>query len=132
MRPMLAIAIAAMIASAPTAASAQERAGPAALGAVSGALVFGPVGAVAGALVGYTAGPAISRSWGLTRSETRPVKRPSTQARQPASKGQASTQGARAQSASTQAAAASPPPAAPRSAQSSRARVDMPPVQTLE
>jgi hypothetical protein len=48
----------------PTATMAQERAGDAALGAVSGAVVLGPVGAVAGALVGYTAGPAISRSWG--------------------------------------------------------------------
>ena len=48
----------------PMAAMAQERAGDAALGAVSGAVVLGPVGAVAGALIGYTAGPSISRSWG--------------------------------------------------------------------
>jgi hypothetical protein len=33
-------------------AKAQERAGSAALGAVSGAVVLGPVGAVAGALIG--------------------------------------------------------------------------------
>jgi hypothetical protein len=46
-------------------AMAQERATDAALGAVSGAVVLGPVGAVAGALIGYTAGPAISRSWGV-------------------------------------------------------------------
>ena len=46
-------------------AMAQERATDAALGAVSGAIVLGPVGAVAGALIGYTAGPAISRSWGV-------------------------------------------------------------------
>ncbi len=43
-------------------AQAQERAGSAALGAVSGAIVLGPVGAVAGALVGYAAGPEIGRS----------------------------------------------------------------------
>jgi hypothetical protein len=43
-------------------AQAQERAGSAALGALSGAIVLGPVGAVAGALVGYTAGPEIGRS----------------------------------------------------------------------
>ena len=39
-----------------------QRAGDAALGAVAGAVVLGPVGAVAGAFVGYTAGPSISRS----------------------------------------------------------------------
>ena len=44
-------------------ARAQGRAGSAALGAVSGAIVLGPVGAVAGALIGFTAGPAIARSW---------------------------------------------------------------------
>jgi hypothetical protein len=49
-------------------ASAQDSAGDAALGAVSGAVVLGPVGAVAGALIGYTAGPSIARSWGLQRS----------------------------------------------------------------
>jgi hypothetical protein len=52
-------------------AGAQERAGSAALGAVSGAVVLGPVGAVAGALIGYTAGPAIAHSWGVRRSESR-------------------------------------------------------------
>jgi hypothetical protein len=52
-------------------ASAQERAGSAALGAVSGAVVLGPVGAVAGALIGYTAGPAIAHSWGVGRSRPR-------------------------------------------------------------
>jgi hypothetical protein len=48
--------------------SAQERAGDAALGALSGAVVLGPVGALAGAVVGYTAGPSIAQSWGLRRS----------------------------------------------------------------
>jgi hypothetical protein len=129
---MLAIAMAVMIASAPMAALAQERAGDAALGAVSGALVFGPVGAVAGALVGYTAGPAISRSWGVKRSEPRPVKSPTAQTRQPSSKTRVSTQGARTPSASTQAAATSPSPTAPRSEPSSGVRSAMPPVQTLE
>jgi hypothetical protein len=50
------------------AAKAAERAGDAALGALSGAVVLGPIGAVAGAVVGYTAGPHIARSWGLRRS----------------------------------------------------------------
>src|ERR1700686_5323996 len=52
-------------------ARAQERAGDAALGAVSGAVVLGPVGAVAGALIGFTAGPSIARSWGVRRSAWR-------------------------------------------------------------
>ena len=52
-------------------ARAQERAGSAALGAVSGAVVLGPVGAVAGAVIGYTAGPAIAHSWGVRHSASR-------------------------------------------------------------
>ena len=50
---------------APSAALAQERATDAALGAVSGAVVLGPIGAVAGAFIGYSAGPSISRSWAM-------------------------------------------------------------------
>jgi hypothetical protein len=46
-----------------SAAIAGERPTDAALGAVSGAVVFGPIGAVAGAVVGYTAGPSISHPW---------------------------------------------------------------------
>ena len=55
----------------PLGAVAQERVGDAALGALSGAVVLGPVGAVAGAVVGYTAGPAIASSWGLRRHHRR-------------------------------------------------------------
>src|ERR1700739_3687076 len=47
---------------------AEERPGDAALGAVSGAVVLGPIGAVAGAVIGWTAGPSISHSWGLHHS----------------------------------------------------------------
>jgi hypothetical protein len=61
-------------------ASAQERAGSAALGAVSGAIVLGPVGAVAGAFIGYSAGPAIAHSWGIGRSAPRPRAHRSAQA----------------------------------------------------
>jgi hypothetical protein len=61
-------------------ARAQNRAGDAALGAVSGAVVLGPVGAVAGALIGYTAGPAIAHSWGAGRSGSRPRARRAAQA----------------------------------------------------
>src|SRR5262249_25359469 len=55
----------------PSATLAGERVGDAALGALSGAVVLGPVGAVAGAVIGYTAGPSIADSWGFRRSEPR-------------------------------------------------------------
>jgi hypothetical protein len=42
-----------------------ERALDGTLGAVSGAVVAGPVGLVAGGVVGATAGPAIASSWGM-------------------------------------------------------------------
>lgn len=74
MKRMMAAA-ALVVALVPGRAHADDRAGSAALGAVSGAIVFGPVGAVAGALVGYTAGPAIARSWGLARTSPSPVQR---------------------------------------------------------
>jgi hypothetical protein len=48
----------------------EHREGDAALGALSGAVVFGPVGALAGALVGFTAGPGIAHSWGIRGSST--------------------------------------------------------------
>lgn len=66
----------AMLACVPASAIAQERAGDAALGALSGAVVLGPVGAVAGALVGYTAGPSIARSWGLRGSRPATHRQP--------------------------------------------------------
>ena len=69
----------------PAAAQAQERVGDAALGALSGAVVLGPVGAVAGALVGYTAGPHIAGAWGVRHGRrtksTRAATAPSTPAR---------------------------------------------------
>jgi hypothetical protein len=57
--------IAATVSFASFEAVAQERVGDAALGALSGAVFFGPVGAVAGAMVGYTTGPSIARAWGM-------------------------------------------------------------------
>jgi hypothetical protein len=68
MKRIIAAAVAATTLGVPG-ALAQERTGDAALGALSGAIVLGPVGAVAGAVIGYTAGPAIASSWGLRRSE---------------------------------------------------------------
>jgi hypothetical protein len=67
MKSLLAGAVVAIVVLAPSFAAAQERADDAALGALSGAVVLGPVGAVAGAIVGYSAGPSIARSWGLRR-----------------------------------------------------------------
>jgi len=60
----------------PFGASAGERVGDAALGALAGAVVLGPVGLVAGAAVGYTAGPSIADSWGLRRSHARHPAKP--------------------------------------------------------
>jgi hypothetical protein len=57
------------------AAHAQERAGPAALGALAGAVVLGPVGLVAGAAIGYTAGPEIGRAWKVKRADAHRAKR---------------------------------------------------------
>jgi hypothetical protein len=64
-----------VLALASSSAHAQERAGSAAIGAVSGAVVLGPIGAVAGAVIGFTAGPAIARSWSGQRHEPRPRAR---------------------------------------------------------
>jgi hypothetical protein len=81
-------------------ASAQERAGDAALGAVSGAVVLGPVGAVAGALIGFTAGPSIARSWGAERFAPRPRARRVTQTSP--GNGESTTRGAVTQDAQVQ------------------------------
>jgi hypothetical protein len=74
--------VAAVIATtlAPLGAFAQERLGDAALGALSGAVVLGPVGAVAGAVVGYSTGPAIASSWGLRRHGRHHHSRPAKEA----------------------------------------------------
>ena len=74
MKTMIAAAAMAIVLM-PQGASAQERVGDAALGALSGAVVLGPVGAVAGAVVGYSAGPSIASSWGLRRHGRRHHKR---------------------------------------------------------
>jgi hypothetical protein len=72
------------------AAKAAERAGDAALGALSGAVVLGPIGALAGAVVGYTAGPHIARSWGLRRSSAHGGRRMARQDAGDGQRGQAS------------------------------------------
>ncbi len=104
-------------------AMAGERGGDAALGALSGAIVLGPVGAVAGALVGYTAGPDIAQSWGLRRSRT--VRRAPQTSPQRSSAAPSRSQLAQG----TQ-------PAEPRATQATQApparNAAPPPVQTLE
>jgi hypothetical protein len=73
MRFVLPIIAATMLA--PVSAHAGERVGDAALGALSGAVVFGPVGLVAGAVIGYSAGPSIAQSWRNNRHHPRRVVR---------------------------------------------------------
>ena len=99
----------------------EHRPGDAALGALSGAVVLGPIGAVAGAVVGYTAGPSIAHSWGFRRSahHARATRRsmPPSEAH------------AQAPTPSDTRAATAPPqaPPAPQTASTT-----LPPVQTLE
>jgi hypothetical protein len=106
-----------------TAAMAQERGGDAALGALSGAVVLGPIGAVAGAVVGYTAGPSIARSWGFRRSSgTRHVRRPAQQ----------ETRVSRADPQPAPARQAVPATAAPAPSPPAKGASTAPPVQGLE
>ncbi len=112
----------------PVAASAGDRGTDAALGAVSGAVVFGPVGAVAGALVGFTAGPAIGHSWGANgsgrsyrhRAQARATAESRAQYSEPAT-------GAGAVQAAPVSGSVAPAAAPPRAAQNKA-----PPVQGLE
>lgn len=69
---------------APSLTRADERVGDATLGAVSGAIVLGPIGALAGAAIGFTAGPAIASSWGLMRSESRRTRQSALPGKTPA------------------------------------------------
>ena len=109
-------------------AKAQERAGDAALGAVSGAVVLGPVGAVAGAFIGYAAGPSIARSWGVRRSESRArVQRTSQATVAP----EVQTTG-NVPSSPPPVIRYSPPPASPPPVNTPMASTRMPPVQGLE
>lgn len=122
------IAAAALLVIATSAASAQHRAGDAALGAVSGAVVLGPIGAVAGAFIGYSAGPSIARSWGIDRSRGSRTRRQaaneSVRGARAEVPGPGGEKNARVASSRSEGAA----PAATRAAPAPKA----PPVQTLE
>ena len=124
------IAAAVILVGANSAASAQHRAGDAALGAVSGAVVLGPIGAVAGAFIGYSAGPSIARSWGLDRSRAVRQRRQASNesvrgaradAASPGGENNPRVAGSWSESAAPAAAAALPAPS-----------TNTPPVQTLE
>jgi hypothetical protein len=99
----------------------EHRGGDAALGALSGAVVLGPIGAVAGAVVGYTTGPSIAHAWGFRRgSAAHQRARPARQ------NAQASASAAQV----TPTAAATPQPRLATSARTESSKP--PPVQTLE
>ena len=110
-----------------TQASADEhRGGDAALGALSGAVVLGPIGAVAGAVVGYTAGPSIAHAWGFRRSAA-----PRRRAQSIRSERQ-ETQSAQAQVSPAAATVPATPQPRPAAAALSKSTSRPPPVQTLE
>ena len=122
----------------PMSAQAGDRGTDAAIGALSGAVVFGPVGALAGALVGFTAGPAIGHSWGLNGSSSRRERYrqkayyPRNAGDPRAAYGAAPGEPVTAADA-PQAAPASAPVAAPTMVTPARvAKNKSPPVQTLE
>jgi hypothetical protein len=111
-----------MLSVAAQASADEHRGGDAALGALSGAVVLGPIGAVAGAVVGYTAGPSIAHAWGFRRTSA------SHQRAHPARPEEA--QASRAEVTPTAATVASTPQ--PRPATIARSGSKPPPVQTLE
>jgi hypothetical protein len=117
-----------------SAAIAAERATDAAIGAVSGAVVFGPIGAVAGAVVGYSAGPSISHSWSSRRSRAA-HQRIKTNAQEARASVSANQQPAGDRMSAPPPAAA--PPSSAQAAPASKSTANTgtsgaPPVQTLE
>ena len=130
MRRSLAI-VALCLALTPENANAGERPADAALGAVSGALVFGPIGAVAGAVVGYTAGPSISH--GLRRGGApRQARRPNYEARAAIGDAQPAPRETAPASQSAPVAAAPIPAPAPAQPPAGTTASVAPPVQPLE
>jgi predicted lipid-binding transport protein (Tim44 family) len=112
-----------------SAALAQDRAGDAALGALSGAVVLGPVGALAGAVVGYTAGPSIAHSWGMRRSSTKRQRQSAKRSHQRLTAANDSRRAPGAQTASPKAAPTAAVAASPRAVD---LQPTMPPVQALD
>ncbi len=99
-----------------TAAVAGERVTDTALGAVAGAVVLGPIGAAAGAFIGYTAGPSMSRAWGVRGRSASARHQRRTASNEPAAyrDSQAAMRGpAAAQPAAAKPAASKPPAVQP-------------------
>jgi predicted lipid-binding transport protein (Tim44 family) len=122
MKKALALAALGLSVMSSNALAGEHRRGDAALGALSGAVVFGPVGALAGALVGFTAGPRIAQSWGLRGTST--ARRARRSARQETSAAATASQPSQREQASSPPAGQPQPP--------SPATASTPPVQTLE
>ncbi len=79
MRPLAGLTVVALgVVLSPGAASAGEGVTNAALGAISGAVVAGPVGLVAGGVIGYVAGPQIACDMGVERCYRHPRYRHSS------------------------------------------------------
>lgn len=124
-----ALTLTALTLTASAAIADEHRGGDAALGALSGAVVFGPVGAVAGAVVGYTAGPSIARSWGFRR----PRAARAQQVRRPVRDSQAAMAEPQQQQQPQAAPRSAPPPARTIAVAPPAPRGPVaPPVQTLE
>jgi hypothetical protein len=116
-----------LLAGVPASAAAQERAGSAALGAVSGAVI------------GYTAGPSIARSWGVRGSHSARHRQPSRREASPVAATTAPPRTRQAMEANGQMRAASNPPvqAAPavppaQAAPAAPAETTTPPVQGFD
>jgi hypothetical protein len=128
MKRTIAIAAAALSLISSQALADEHRGGDAALGALAGAVVLGPIGAIAGAAVGFTAGPSIAHSWGFRRSGSAARRTRSAQQQTQAS-GPAPA-AAPAPLATAPAPQAAQPPA--RSPKTTTASSAAPPVQGLE
>lgn len=109
----------------------EHRPGDAALGALSGAVVLGPIGAVAGAVVGYTAGPSIAHSWGFRHSRSAAYRTRAARQAAPPTEPPSQAPEARGQAMPpSEARASTPTPQAPPAPKT--ASTTPPPVQTLE
>jgi hypothetical protein len=129
MKKTIAIAAAALSLISSQALAGEHRGGDAALGALAGAVVLGPVGAIAGAAVGYTAGPAIAHSWGFRRSGSAARRTRPTQQQTQASDTRPAIAAPGPAAAPAPQAVAQPPARSPRTTTASSAP---PPVQGLE